>query len=179
MTAPKRSLGSEDVYGEKWDRCLTDTIVKTGRSTRLSCSYANDCYSIASGLALGIVFSAVLFKRKFMDDKIDIRTLPFFFLPIRSPVACFLRNRNRSGYGIQQLSKWSSFTLRSFSTVVADESRRITDNRKLNPTFLPSRWHEWLFLETIEQLTAINWTFIQTEICFFLCPALHWFPFFF
>ncbi|CAF1926763.1 unnamed protein product [Rotaria magnacalcarata] len=47
MTAPNRPLKSEDVYGDKWDRCTTDTIVKT-----------------ASGLALGIVFSAVLFKRR-------------------------------------------------------------------------------------------------------------------
>lgn len=137
MTAPKRSLASEDVYGEKWDRCLTDTIVKTGRSTRLSCTYVNDCYSIASGLALGIVFSAVLFKRKFMDENIGVRTLPFFLLSIRSPMACFLRHRNRSGYGIQQLPKWSSFTLRAFATVVVDESRRIIDNRKLTPTCLP------------------------------------------
>jgi len=30
MTTPTRPLASEDVYGEKWDRCLTDTIVKTG-----------------------------------------------------------------------------------------------------------------------------------------------------
>ncbi|UJR28183.1 hypothetical protein I4U23_009436 [Adineta vaga] len=47
MTTPNRTLASEDVYGEKWDRCVTDTIVKT-----------------ASGIALGIIFSAVLFKRR-------------------------------------------------------------------------------------------------------------------
>ncbi|CAF1285893.1 unnamed protein product [Didymodactylos carnosus] len=41
------TIASDDIYGEKWDRCLTDTLVKT-----------------ASGLALGIVFSAVLFKRR-------------------------------------------------------------------------------------------------------------------
>ncbi|CAF0757536.1 unnamed protein product [Adineta steineri] len=47
MTTPNRPLASEEVYGEKWDRCMTDTMVKA-----------------ASGLALGIVFSAVLFKRR-------------------------------------------------------------------------------------------------------------------
>ncbi len=30
MTTQNRPLASEDVYGEKWDRCLTDTLVKTG-----------------------------------------------------------------------------------------------------------------------------------------------------
>jgi len=45
--SPNRVVGTEDINGQKWDRCLTDTIVKT-----------------ASGLALGIVFSAVLFKRR-------------------------------------------------------------------------------------------------------------------
>ncbi|CAF1104468.1 unnamed protein product, partial [Didymodactylos carnosus] len=25
------SVASEDVYGEKWDRCVTDTLVKAGR----------------------------------------------------------------------------------------------------------------------------------------------------
>ncbi|CAF0963638.1 unnamed protein product [Adineta ricciae] len=47
MTTPTRPLASEEIYGEKWNRCVTDTIVKT-----------------ASGLALGIVFSAVLFRRR-------------------------------------------------------------------------------------------------------------------
>jgi hypothetical protein len=30
MASRKRLLASEDVNGEKWDRCITDTIVKTG-----------------------------------------------------------------------------------------------------------------------------------------------------
>jgi hypothetical protein len=30
MTTPNRPLASEEVYGEKWDRCLTDTTVKAG-----------------------------------------------------------------------------------------------------------------------------------------------------
>lgn len=30
MTTSNRPLKSEDVYGEKWDRCTTDTLVKTG-----------------------------------------------------------------------------------------------------------------------------------------------------
>ncbi|CAF1235750.1 unnamed protein product [Adineta steineri] len=47
MASRNRLVASEDVNGEKWDRCLTDTVVKT-----------------ASGLALGIVFSAILFKRR-------------------------------------------------------------------------------------------------------------------
>ncbi|CAF3709206.1 unnamed protein product [Adineta steineri] len=57
MASRNRLVASEDVNGEKWDRCLTDTVVKT-----------------ASGLALGIVFSAILFKRKHF----------FFFYSIRN-----------------------------------------------------------------------------------------------
>ncbi|XP_063409911.1 MICOS complex subunit Mic10-like [Mytilus trossulus] len=38
---------SEDVLGEKWDRCIADTAIKT-----------------ASGLGVGIVLSFILFKRK-------------------------------------------------------------------------------------------------------------------
>jgi hypothetical protein len=30
MTTSNRPLPSEEVYGEKWDRCLKDTAVKTG-----------------------------------------------------------------------------------------------------------------------------------------------------
>lgn len=30
MTTSNRPLASEEVYGEKWDRCLKDTFVKTG-----------------------------------------------------------------------------------------------------------------------------------------------------
>ena len=82
---------------------------------------------LASGLALGIVFSAVLFKRKFMGGKIAGNDV---FLPLRSPMACLLRNRNRSGYGIQQLPKWSTFALRPFSTVTTNENRRTIIHRK-------------------------------------------------
>jgi len=38
---------SEDILGEKWDRCLADSLIKT-----------------ASGVGLGIVFSVALFKRR-------------------------------------------------------------------------------------------------------------------
>ncbi|XP_028967820.1 MICOS complex subunit Mic10 [Galendromus occidentalis] len=38
---------SENIVGEKWDRCITDTGIKT-----------------VSGLGLGIVASLLLFKRK-------------------------------------------------------------------------------------------------------------------
>jgi len=38
---------SEDVLGEKWDRCLADTSIK-----------------LLGGLAVGSVFSVLLFKRK-------------------------------------------------------------------------------------------------------------------
>ncbi|CAH1239865.1 MICOS complex subunit Mic10-like [Branchiostoma lanceolatum] len=38
---------SEDELGKKWDRCLADTIVKMG-----------------GGLAVGVVFSVFLFKRR-------------------------------------------------------------------------------------------------------------------
>lgn len=37
---------AEEELGQKWDRCLMDTLIKTG-----------------SGIGLGIVFSVVLFKR--------------------------------------------------------------------------------------------------------------------
>merc|ERR1712039_655277 len=38
---------SEDILGEKWDRCLSDTAIK-----------------MAGGLAMGGVFSVFLFKRR-------------------------------------------------------------------------------------------------------------------
>jgi len=38
---------SEDILGEKWDRCLTDSLIKT-----------------VTGVGLGIVFSVVFFKRR-------------------------------------------------------------------------------------------------------------------
>lgn len=47
---------AEEELGQKWDRCLMDTLIKTG-----------------SGIGLGIVFSVVLFKRnlktfQFLND---------------------------------------------------------------------------------------------------------------
>ncbi len=30
MASRSRLVASEDVNGEKWDRCLTDTLLKTG-----------------------------------------------------------------------------------------------------------------------------------------------------
>ena len=63
MTTPTRSLASEEVYGEKWDRCMTDTIVKAGEFHFFLYVWVLILPVIASGLALGIVFSAVLFKR--------------------------------------------------------------------------------------------------------------------
>ncbi|CAF0906117.1 unnamed protein product, partial [Adineta ricciae] len=47
MASSNRMLASADVNGQKWDRCLTDAIFKT-----------------VSGVALGFVFSALLFKRR-------------------------------------------------------------------------------------------------------------------
>ncbi|XP_042892053.1 MICOS complex subunit Mic10-like [Penaeus japonicus] len=38
---------SEDILGEKWDRCVADTLIKIG-----------------GGLTLGVVFSAIVFKRR-------------------------------------------------------------------------------------------------------------------
>ncbi|XP_022669529.1 MICOS complex subunit Mic10-like [Varroa jacobsoni] len=40
-------VASEDAIGEKWDRCITDTIVKMG-----------------AGLGLGAVASFILFRRR-------------------------------------------------------------------------------------------------------------------
>jgi hypothetical protein len=67
MASQNRLGTSEDVNGEKWDRCLTDTIVKTGWTILFSnlIDYFRNII-LASGLALGIVFSAVLFKRKYI-----------------------------------------------------------------------------------------------------------------
>ncbi|CAF4944105.1 unnamed protein product [Rotaria magnacalcarata] len=47
MSTSNRSLSQDNANGEKWDQCLTDGILKT-----------------AFGLTWGIVFSALLFKRK-------------------------------------------------------------------------------------------------------------------
>ncbi|XP_069175395.1 MICOS complex subunit Mic10-like [Procambarus clarkii] len=38
---------SEDILGQKWDRCVADTLIKIG-----------------GGLTLGVVFSAIVFKRR-------------------------------------------------------------------------------------------------------------------
>ncbi|XP_042215205.1 MICOS complex subunit Mic10-like [Homarus americanus] len=38
---------SEDILGQKWDRCVADTLIKIG-----------------GGLTLGVVFSAIIFKRR-------------------------------------------------------------------------------------------------------------------
>jgi hypothetical protein len=63
MASQNRSLASKDVNGEKWDRCITDTLVKTGwNMIKFYSLYI--IIILASGLALGIVFSAILFKRK-------------------------------------------------------------------------------------------------------------------
>ncbi|XP_041480111.1 MICOS complex subunit Mic10-like [Lytechinus variegatus] len=45
--ADKNSVGSEAVLGQKWDRCVSDTLIKIG-----------------GGLGLGVVFSVFLFKRR-------------------------------------------------------------------------------------------------------------------
>ena len=42
-TAPK----SEDILGQRWDKCLADTAIKLG-----------------GGLAIGSIFSLMLFKRR-------------------------------------------------------------------------------------------------------------------
>ncbi|UJR21275.1 hypothetical protein I4U23_024368 [Adineta vaga] len=47
MASSNRLLASKDVNGEKWDRCLTDGVFKT-----------------ASGVIIGLLFSAILFKRR-------------------------------------------------------------------------------------------------------------------
>jgi len=41
------NVRSEDVLGRKWDRCISDTMIKFG-----------------AGLGLGIVFSVVFFRRR-------------------------------------------------------------------------------------------------------------------
>ncbi|ROT71229.1 putative mitochondrial inner membrane organizing system protein 1-like [Penaeus vannamei] len=42
------SSKSEDILGEKWDRCVADTLIKIG-----------------GGLTLGVVFSAIVFKSEY------------------------------------------------------------------------------------------------------------------
>ena len=44
---PMQVTKSEDVLGEKWDKCLVDTGIK-----------------LAGGLAIGSIFSLLLFKRR-------------------------------------------------------------------------------------------------------------------
>ena len=44
-SGPVKLTKSEEELGQKWDRCLQDTLIKT-----------------VSGIGLGIVFSVVLFK---------------------------------------------------------------------------------------------------------------------
>jgi hypothetical protein len=63
MASRKRLSVSEDINGQKWDRCLTDTVVKAGRYEYILSSIFIHII-LASGLALGLVFSAILFKRK-------------------------------------------------------------------------------------------------------------------
>merc|ERR1712215_488234 len=46
-TTTMAAAKAEDILGEKWDRCLADTLVKMG-----------------GGIALGAVFSAIVFKRR-------------------------------------------------------------------------------------------------------------------
>ncbi|KAL4221509.1 MICOS complex subunit MIC10 [Mactra antiquata] len=43
----ENSVRSEDVLGQKWDRCLADTSIKT-----------------VTGAAVGIVFSVLFFKKR-------------------------------------------------------------------------------------------------------------------
>ena len=65
MASSNRTLASVDVNGQKWDRCLTDGVFKTGSfiSTKYSPNLTNSII-VVSGVALGFVFSALLFKRK-------------------------------------------------------------------------------------------------------------------
>lgn len=45
-------VASEDELGQKWDRCLADAIVKTGRSTFMP--YALDTYFSFSSFCVSI-----------------------------------------------------------------------------------------------------------------------------
>jgi len=47
MAATSTKVNSEDILGQKWDKCIVDAGIK-----------------MSSGLAIGAVLSLVLFKRK-------------------------------------------------------------------------------------------------------------------
>jgi inner membrane organizing system protein 1 len=47
MSEKEKNVRSEDELGKKWDRCIADTIVKTG-----------------AGIGVGMVFSLLLFRRR-------------------------------------------------------------------------------------------------------------------
>ena len=56
---------SEDVLGEKWDRCLADTGVKMlGGELSPLISFSSIIPLLFPGLTVGTVFSVLLFKRK-------------------------------------------------------------------------------------------------------------------
>ena len=65
MASANRSTASIDVNGAKWDRCLTDAVVKTGLLILRFALIVDQHTRVisASGAALGLVFSALLFKR--------------------------------------------------------------------------------------------------------------------
>jgi hypothetical protein len=51
MTSQNRLLVSEDINGEKWDRCLTDTIVKTG--SKILFLFFSDYQHFSFGFGIG------------------------------------------------------------------------------------------------------------------------------
>lgn len=74
---------------------------------------------LASGLALGIVFSAVLFRRMFIDQSISRSEVNRFpLISIRSSMACLSWYWYWPRHGLQQLSKWFSCSFCSSSSFV-------------------------------------------------------------
>ncbi len=53
MASQNRLGTSEDVNGEKWDRCLTDTIVKTGLNSLYSIFIENNNLYFSIGFDIG------------------------------------------------------------------------------------------------------------------------------
>ncbi|KAF7234481.1 hypothetical protein EG68_12059 [Paragonimus skrjabini miyazakii] len=49
---------SEDILGLRWDRCISDTLIKTGKYP------AQSKHIIGSGVTIGIIVSVLLAKRR-------------------------------------------------------------------------------------------------------------------
>ena len=101
MTTSNRSLTSEDVYGEKWDRCLTDTTIKIGLN--FYCTYM--LMLILSNCSFGSCFGYCFFGCSFQTYVLHLylktkMNYNLFLTKTRSSMASFLGYGNRFRNGI-------------------------------------------------------------------------------